>query len=210
MKAFRLDSGVLTSIPRNSYDYGATWTADTPTNVTEALTTGANGPTIRMTSATATNRGGGRYTTGTRISASVRGWSRGVSGAAPPCGPMVYLLRPGTDNRRIVAVPRAGVAGGGYITYYLLLYTDKDTYSALRASANITGNIDAIRLESRAGTVTFSASCDGGANYETLYTATDAAAFGTAGAGTHVGIGSYTESASAVVNNYAPYALVEA
>jgi hypothetical protein len=206
----RGSSAPLMSIPPNAYDY-STWTADTPTNVTETLLTGVNGPTMRLASATATTRGGGRYTVGTRISAAFRGYSRTSLAANVMAGQAVYLCRPGTDTRRLVATVCAGVAGGASYATYLLLFTSKDTYSILRFSSfGVPGVEPAMRLGSRAGTTTLEVSGDGGVNWETLYSASDATAFGSAGAGTHVGIGAYTESATAVVNAYAPYALVEA
>jgi hypothetical protein len=205
----RGSSALLMSIPPNAYDY-STWTADTPTNITETLLTGANGPSMRFVSATATTRGGGRYTMGTRISAQVRSYGYKTASAAPLIAGAIYLARPGTDSRRLVLCCETGGLATGALLY-LLLYTDKDTYSAARLTQNIdyaTGI--AMRLGSRAGTTTAEVSVDGGANWESIYSAADATAFGSAGAGTHVGVGLYSASTGSTINVYAPYALVEA
>ena len=195
----------LISIPRNAYNYSS-WTADTPTNWTEALVSAVNGPIFRATSAIVTVRGGGRYTAGTRISAIPRGSVRGTSATA---GQAIYLLRPGTDTRRLVMTTELASAGT-VAKIYILMLTDKDTYSATRYSTTIHGTPPAMRIESRAGTVTAYLSSDGGLTWESVYSAIDATAFGTAGAGTHVGIGAYTGESGTIVNTYAPYALVEA
>lgn len=92
---------------------------------------------------------------------------------------------------------------------YVLLFTDKDTYSATRYTTSIHGTDPAMRIESRSGTVTAYISSDGGSNWESVYAAVDSTAFGTAGAGTHVGIAAYTGESGAIVNSYAPYLLVE-
>lgn len=195
---------LLQSIPRNSYSY-ASWTADTPTNVTEVLTTGANGPTIRLTFATATSRLGGRYTAGTRITIVPRGSARGpVSGTA---GEACYIAQ-ADANRRL------GFATGIPNGLYVLLFTNKDTFSAIRAQVTLApqgGVAPARRIASQGGNVTAELSSDGGASWEALYGPTaDATAFGAAGAGTLTGHGGYSAENGAVVNAYAPYALVEA
>lgn len=197
-------NSLLETTPRNAYDY-STWTADTPTNVTETITSGTNGPTIRLAAVTASLRAGGRYTAGTRLTSTQRGWSRVASGN-PLCGEAIYIAQ-ADANRRLVAC-RLYVATG-LTGVYLLLYTNKDTYSATRFACQVRGN-PKLRLTSRLGTMALESSADGGDSWETLYTASDAAAFGAAGAGALVGEGAYTESTTAVVNNYAPYALVEA
>lgn len=198
---------LIVSTPWNAYDY-STWTVDTPTNITELLLTGANGPILRMTSATASNRAGGRYTVGTRIRSHMRGGSRRVGGATLS-GQAIYLLRPGTDNRRIVMTVTSTYASG--LRLYVMRFTDKDTFGVTLLDATI-NHINPVNLwlESRDGNTTAAWSMDGGQNWETVYTATDATAFGTAGAGTHVGICAYNGANNSIVNAYAPYLLVEA
>jgi hypothetical protein len=201
----RGSSALLMSIPPNAYDY-STWTADTPTNITLALTTGANGPTAQWTSATASPRAGAIYTTGTRIAGAIYGGAR--LGTATG-GPGLTLMRPGTDNRRInlIVAHAAGVA-----RVYVSMYTDKDTFGATRLDL-VVGEISLPlcgRLASRSGNVTAEISYDGGANWLVIYTASDATAFGTAGAGTHVGHAGYTGENAVVVLAYSPYLLVEA
>jgi hypothetical protein len=91
------------------------------------------------------------------------------------------------------------------------LLTDKDTFTATRLSLLIHADAaPALRLGSRAGTTSLEISQDGGVNWTSIYSAADATAFGTAGAGTHAGVGGYTENATASVESYLPYALVEA